>query len=186
MSFCGFSVHVFGCFRTNSLTYWGHILGVPTIGTTGRDKNRPKKKKISEAWEPPQFQEKRYRSERAILGALGEFRGILGAALGIGNSILGIRNSILRMASHNLINTKSTILGATLAANPGIAMSPPERVSSSSAFAERFFKNWGGYRPPEYYPNSDAMTHRRAPSGVFVCLVTIWGGVPRKKKNLSL
>ena len=42
---------------------------------------------FSEAWGPPQFQEKRSRSERAILGALGEFRGILGAALGIGNSI---------------------------------------------------------------------------------------------------
>ena len=39
----------------------------------------------SEAWEPPQFQEKRSQSEEAILilGALGEFRGILGAALGV-------------------------------------------------------------------------------------------------------
>ena len=64
----------------------------------------------SEAWGPPQFLEKCSRSERAILGALGEFRGILGAALGIGNSILGIRNSILGMASHDLINTKPTIL----------------------------------------------------------------------------
>ena len=35
----------------------------------------------SEAWEPPQFQEERSRSEKAILGALGEFRSILGAAL---------------------------------------------------------------------------------------------------------
>ena len=76
---------------------------------------------------PPQFQEKLSRSERAILGALGEFRGILGAALGIGNSILGIRNSILGMASHDWINTKPTILGATLGAIPGIAANPPER-----------------------------------------------------------
>ena len=35
------------------------------------------------AWGPPQFQERRSRSERAILGALGEFRGILGATLGV-------------------------------------------------------------------------------------------------------
>ena len=103
----------------------------------------------SEAWGPPQFQEKRSRSERAILGALGEFRGILGAALGIGNSILGIRNSILGMASHDLINTKPTILGATLGAIPGIAADPPERFSFAPAFSERFFKNWGGPRAPD-------------------------------------
>ena len=30
---------------------------------------------FSETWGPPQFQEKRSRSEKAILGALGEFRG---------------------------------------------------------------------------------------------------------------
>ena len=72
------------------------------------------------AWGPPQFQEKRSRSEKAILGALGEFRGILGATLGIRNSILGIRNSILGMASHDLSNTKTTILGATPGAIPGI------------------------------------------------------------------
>ena len=100
----------------------------------------------SGAWEPPQFQEK-----RAILGALGEFRGVLGAALGIGNSILGIRNSILGMASHDLINTKPTILGATPGAIPGIAANPPERFSFAPAFSERFFKNWGGPRAPESY-----------------------------------
>ena len=31
---------------------------------------------LYEAWKPPQFQEKRSRSERAIPGALGEFRDI--------------------------------------------------------------------------------------------------------------
>ena len=66
----------------------------------------------------PQFQEKRSRSEKAILGALGEFRGILGAALGIRNSILGMRNSILGMEAHDLSNTKATILGATPGAIP--------------------------------------------------------------------
>ena len=102
----------------------------------------------SEAWGSPQFQEKRSRSEKAILGALGEFRGILGAALGIGNSILGIRKTILGMASRDLINTKPTILGATLGAIPGIgiAANPPERFSFAPAFSERFFENWGGPR----------------------------------------
>ena len=106
----------------------------------------------SKAWGPPRFQEKRSRSERAILGALGEFRGILGAALGIGNSILGIRNSILGLASHDLSNTKPTILGATLGAIPGIAANPAERFSFAPAFSERFFKNWGGPRAPEKKP----------------------------------
>ena len=98
---------------------------------------------------PPQFQEKRSRSEKAILGALGEFRGILGAALGIRNSILGIRNSILGMASHDLSNTKTTILGATPGAILGIDGNSHERFSFAPAFSERFFKNWGGPRSPE-------------------------------------
>ena len=68
------------------------------------------------------------RSERAILGALGEFRGILGAALRIQKLILGMRNSVLGMASHDLSNTKTTILGAT----------PRERFSFALAFSERF------------------------------------------------
>ena len=109
----------------------------------------------SEAWGPPQFQEKRSRSEKAILGALGEFRGILGAALGIRNSILGIRNSILGMASYDLINTKPTILGATLGAIPGIAANPHEICTFGPAFSERFFRNWGGPRAPDFENNSD-------------------------------
>ena len=103
----------------------------------------------SEAWEPPQFQEKRSRSEKAILGALGEFRGILGAALGIRNSILGIRNSILGMAFHDLSNTKTKILGATPGAIPGNDGNPHERFPFAPAFSERFFKNWGGPRAPD-------------------------------------
>ena len=74
----------------------------------------------SEAWGPPQFQEKRSRGEKAILGALGalgEFRGILGVR---------IRNSILGMASHDLSNTQITILGATLGAIPGSDGNPHE------------------------------------------------------------
>ena len=74
----------------------------------------------SEAWGPPQFQEKRSWSERAILGALGQFRGILGASLGVQKIILGVRNSILGMASHDLSNTKTTILGAAPGAILGI------------------------------------------------------------------
>ena len=91
------------------------------------------------------------RSEKAILGALGEFRGILGAALGIQKLILGMQNSILRMASHDLSNTKTTILGATLGAIPGIDGNPHERLSFDTAFSEHFFNNWGGPRAPEFF-----------------------------------
>ena len=104
---------------------------------------------LGEAWGPPQFQEKRSRSDKAILGALGEFRGILGAALGMRNSILGIRNSILGMASRDLSNTKTAILGATPGAIPGIDGNPHEIFSFAHAFSEVFFKNWGGPRAPE-------------------------------------
>ena len=107
--------------------------------------------RFSEAWGPPQFQEKRSRSEKAILGALGEFRGILGAALGIQNSTFGIRNSIFGMASHDLSNTKTTILGATPGAIPGIDGHPHERFSFAPPFSERFFENWGGPRVQEIW-----------------------------------
>ena len=103
----------------------------------------------SEAWGPPQFQEKRSRSEKAVLGALGAFRGILGAALGVQTIILGMRNSILGMASHGFCNAKTTILGATAGATPGIDGNPHERFSVEHAFSERFFKNWGGPLAPE-------------------------------------
>ena len=119
---------------------------------------------------PPQFQEKRSRSEKAILGALGEFRGILGAALRIRNSILGIRNSILRMACHDLSNTKTTILGATPGAIPGIDGNPHERFSFAHAFPERFFRTWGGPRAPEAsyenHGNPHEMTFLKLPLSI--------------------
>ena len=98
-------------------------------------------KPFSEAWGPPQFQEKRSRSEKAILGALGEFRGILGAGLGLQKVTLGMRNSILGMAFHDLSNTKPVILGATPGAIPGIDGNPHERFSFAPTFSELFFKN---------------------------------------------
>ena len=92
-----------------------HIASVPNIDTHK-----------SEAWGPSQFWEKKKSSlsEKAIVGALGEFRGILGAALGIRNSIIGIRNSILGMAFHDLSNMKTISLGATPGAIPGIDGKP--------------------------------------------------------------
>ena len=95
----------------------------------------------SEAWGPPQFQEKGSRSEKAILGALGEFRGILRAALGIRNSILGIRNSTLGMASHDLSSTKATILGATPGAIPGIE--PAWNIFICPCILGAFFRELG-------------------------------------------
>ena len=91
----------------------------------------------SATWGPPQFQEKRSRSEKAILGALGEFRGILGAALGAQKTILGMRNPILGMASRDLSNAKTTILGATPGAILRIDGNPHEfALHSRSLFQE--------------------------------------------------
>ena len=54
------------------------------------------------------------RSEKAILG---ELRDILGNSSRNSEKVmLGMRNSILGMASHDLSNTKTTILGATAGA----------------------------------------------------------------------
>ena len=74
-----------------------------------RSKNDKQRTHNSEAWGPPQLQEKRSRSEKPMLGALGEFRGILGAALGVQKVILGMRNPILGMASHDLSNAKPAL-----------------------------------------------------------------------------
>ena len=86
---------------------------------------------FSEAWRPPQFQEKRSLNEKAILGALGEFQGILGAALEVQKIILG-------MASHDLSNAKATILGASPGAIPGIDGRPHQGLSFAPALSERF------------------------------------------------
>ena len=97
----------------------------------------------SEAWGPPQFQEKSSRSEKAILGALGGFRGILGAALGIQKLILGMRNSILGMASHDLSNTRTTILRATPGAILGFDGHPHERIFICACILGAFFQELG-------------------------------------------
>ena len=60
-------------------------------------------------------------------------------------------NPILGMASHDLSNTKTTILGATPGAIPGIFGSPLERFSFAPPFSELFFENWGGPRAQELY-----------------------------------
>ena len=60
-----------------------------------------------------------------------------------------MRNSILGMASHDLSNAKTTILGATPGAILGIDGHPHERFSLAPAFSERLFKNWGGPRAQE-------------------------------------
>ena len=111
------------------------VLAVPLVWFAGATPER--RWRFSEAWGPPQFQERRSRSEKAILGALGKFRGILGAALGIQRPILGMRNSILGMASHHLSNTRTTILGAT----PGAILKDCHLPLHSRSF---FFKNKGG------------------------------------------
>ena len=81
------------------------------------------------------------------------------------------------MASHDLTNTNTTILGATPGAIPGIDGNPRERASFAPAFSERFFKNWGGPRPPDINNSLRVLLHkvqlflnarfRRFPASVF-------------------
>ena len=60
-----------------------------------------------------------------------------------------MQNPILGMASHDLCNAKTRILGATPGAIPGIDGNPHGRFSFAHAFSERFFKIWGGPRAPD-------------------------------------
>ena len=53
------------------------------------------------------------------------------------------QNPILGMASHDLCNVKTTILGAAPGAIPGIDGNPHGRFSKKHAFSECFFKSWG-------------------------------------------
>ena len=52
--------------------------------------------------------------------------------------------------SHDLNSTKTTVLGATPGAIPGIDGNPHETFSFARAFSERFFKNWGGAHAPDF------------------------------------
>ena len=72
------------------------------------------------------------------------------------------------MASHDLINTKPTILGATLGAIPGIAANPPARFSFAPSFSERFFENWGGSRAQENQSPTSAGMSQIVPVGPIV------------------
>ena len=72
----------------------------------------------------PNFRKNALGVKRPFSELLGEFRGILGAVLGVQKVILGMRNSILGMASCDLSSTKTTILGATPGAIPGIDGKP--------------------------------------------------------------
>ena len=51
------------------------------------------------------------------------------------------------MASHDLSNTKTTVLGATLGVIPGIE--GQTQMKDFHAFSERYFKKWGGPRAPD-------------------------------------
>ena len=63
------------------------------------------------------------------------FWAILGAAFGVQKIILGMGNPIVGMASHDLCNAKTTILGATPGAIPGIDGNPHGTFSFALNFA---------------------------------------------------
>ena len=99
-----------------------------------------------------------------LLGPLRQFWGVLGAALGIQKRkvIVRIRNSILGMASHNLSNTKTTVLGATPRVIPQMDGKPHKRFSFAPCILGASFSiNWGGPRAPEI------LSKMQIPSDVF-------------------
>ena len=67
------------------------------------------------------------------------------------------------MASRDLRNTKTTILGATPEAIPGIDGKPHEQFSFAPAFSELFFKNWGGPRAPENFVSAKVVRTKTDP-----------------------
>ena len=104
----------------------------------------------SEAWGPPQFQEKRAQSEKAILGALGEFRGILGAALGGP----GINKSSYSRIKNCLIDVAASGL-------------PPPLSGLKNANAKRrvFFERKGAERKP--WPRGKSLNRKKRSQCVF-------------------
>ena len=104
-------------------THFNCVCARETFGGGQEDHRRP--------GNHPNFEKKRSRSERAILGA----------TLGLpGHSRSNSRNGISRP---NLC--ENPILGATLGATLGIGWTPKFQPK----FSERFFQNWGGSRAPE-------------------------------------
>ena len=89
------------------------------------------------------------------------------------------------MASHDLINTKPTILGATLGAIPGVAANPHEIFTFDPAFSERFFRNWGGPRAQEYFNVMDLKSLQKIipPEFSDVMITSVVGG---EEKDASL
>ena len=81
-------------------------------------------------WPPPPYPGLRQSSR--------ELWGILRAALEIAKVMLGMQVPFIGMASHDLSNTKATILRATRGAIPKIDENPHKRFSFPRAFSEPF------------------------------------------------
>ena len=113
----------------------------------------------------PNFKKKALRGKKRPFSELG----ILGAALGLQKMILGMRNPILGMASHDLsdlCNAKTTILGATPGAIPGIHGNPLDSCDMKHfhlpVHSRRvFFKNWGGACAPEPMTSNPLQTSEK-------------------------
>ena len=90
----------------------------------------------SEAWEPPQLQEKLSRSERNVPGYSRSNSRSSKISLGMGNPILG-------MASHDLSNAKTISLGAIPGAIPGIDGNPHMKVLNLPLHSRRILPRIG-------------------------------------------
>ena len=103
----------------------------------------------SEAWGPPQFQEKGSRSEKAIPGALVAFRGILGSnsrssETNSRNEKSHSRNGVSRLQLCENHNSRSNSRS-----DSQNSCEPTRKIFICFCISERFFKNWGGPRTPD-------------------------------------
>ena len=143
------------------------------------------KARTSEAWGPPQFHEKGSRSEKAILRALGDFRGILAATLANLTLILRIHNSILGMASRDFSNTrKTTILEANSRSDSPNWWEPTWKIFIGPCILGAFFSQELGWSPLARR-TCDMLGRQWAPSTSQRCRNSPWLSIASASSSLD-
>ena len=140
----------------------------------------------------PNFRKNALRAKRPFK-ELSESSGVFSEQLSeFRNSVLRMRNSILGMASHDLSNTKTTILGATLGATPRNDGNPNESYSFAPSFRKilvsvKFFARnsgagngcadfMGAWKKFFFFLQGNLHAHKFLVSGGAGILIFFWGG----------
>ena len=102
------------------------------------------KEQRSEAWEPPPISGKTLSERKGHSRCSGRVPGYSrSSSQSSKNNFRNEKSHSWNGTSHDLSNTKATILGATLGAIPGIDGNPHERCSFAPSFSERLFRELG-------------------------------------------